>query len=150
MNAIERIAERRILEAIERGEFDRLPGAGKPLDLDEDADVPAELRVAYRILKNSGFVPPEVELRRDIANAEQLLMLGKEPECHGRMDAQQRPRALSADERRSANQRLEFLLTKLAAMRGGSRDARIEAAYYDRLTEKLEDQAQNRREDDRT
>lgn len=121
MNVIERIAEQRIREAMDRGDFDRLPGAGKPLDLDEDADVPPELRVAYRILKNSGFVPPEVELRRDIANAEQLLT-----------------RALSTSERTAANQRLEFLLMKLAAIRGGSRDARIEAAYYDRLAEKVQ------------
>jgi hypothetical protein len=121
MNAIERIAEQRIRESMDRGEFDRLPGAGKPLDLDEDTDVPPELRVAYRILKNSGFVPPEIELRRDIANAEQLLT-----------------RALSTSERTAANQRLEFLLMKLAAMRGGSRDARIEAAYYDRLAQKVQ------------
>jgi len=131
MNAIERIAEQRIREAIERGDFDRLPGRGKPLDLDDDADVPAELRVAYRILKNSGFVPPEVELRRDIANAEQLLV-----------------NALSTEERRSANRRLEFLLMKLAALRGGSRDARLEAAYYDRLARKLEDPADHAQGDE--
>ncbi len=122
MNIIERIADRRIREAIERGEFEHLAGAGKPLALDEDADVPAELRVAYRILKNSGFVPPEVELRRDIASAESLLT-----------------QALGADERRAAHRRLEFLLLKLAALRGGVRDARVEAAYYDRLAQKLGD-----------
>jgi hypothetical protein len=127
MDIVERIAERRIQEAIERGEFDNLPGAGKPLALDEDADVPAELRVAYRILKNSGFVPPEIELRRDIANAEQLLA-----------------QALGPGERREANQRLEFLLMKLAAMRGGARDARIEAAYYDRLAEKMRNEGDDR------
>ena len=120
MSIVERIAEQRIKEAIERGELDHLPGAGKPLELDEDADVPAELRVAYRILKNSGFVPPEIELRRDIASAEQLLT-----------------QAVGADDRRAANQRLEFLLMKLAALRGGARDARVEAAYYDRLADKL-------------
>lgn len=120
MSIVERIAEQRIKEAIERGELDHLSGAGKPLELDEDADVPPELRVAYRILKNSGFVPPEVELRRDIASAEQLLT-----------------QALGADDRRAANQRLEFLLMKLAALRGGARDALVEAAYYDRLADKL-------------
>jgi hypothetical protein len=124
MNAIERLAEQRIREALERGEFDNLRGAGKPLDLDDDVDVdvdvPAELRAAYRILKNSGFVPPEVELRRDIANAEQLV-----------------GQALTPADRKSANKRLEFLLVKLAAARGGLRDSRVEAAYYERLTEKL-------------
>jgi len=56
MLALELIAERRLEEAIERGEFDDLPGAGLPLDLDDmDASLPEELRLAYRILKNAGM-----------------------------------------------------------------------------------------------
>jgi len=56
MLALELIAERRLEEAIERGEFDNLPGAGLPLDLDDmDASLPEELRLAYRILKNAGM-----------------------------------------------------------------------------------------------
>jgi hypothetical protein len=54
------IAERVIQEAIARGELDDLPGAGRPLELDDDALVPEELRLAYRILKNAGYVPEEV------------------------------------------------------------------------------------------
>jgi len=50
-----------------RGEFDNLPGAGKPLRLDDDPLVPAEVRVANRILKNAGLVPVELEQRREIA-----------------------------------------------------------------------------------
>lgn len=125
MNAIERIAEQRIREAQERGEFKNLSGAGRVLDLDDDVGVPPELRVAYRILKNSGFVPPEIELRRDIANAESLLA-----------------QALTPADREKANTRLEFLLMKLAASRGGARDARIEADYYERLAEKVRSRRQ--------
>jgi hypothetical protein len=51
------IAERRIAEAAVQGEFDDLPGAGKPLDLAEDPLVPEEQRMANRILKNAGFAP---------------------------------------------------------------------------------------------
>ena len=120
MNAIERIAEQRIREAQERGEFEQLSGAGRALEFDDDADVPPELRVAYRILKNSGFVPPEIELRRDIATAENLLA-----------------QALTPADRERANSRLEFLLMKLAASRGGARDPRIEADYYERLADKV-------------
>lgn len=54
------LAERKIAEAVSRGELDDLPGAGKPLDLEDDASIPEDLRVAYRILKNAGFAPPEV------------------------------------------------------------------------------------------
>jgi len=58
--------ERQILEAMARGEFDNLPGAGKPLDLDEWERTPAEYRMAYSILKNSKFIPPEVQLLKEI------------------------------------------------------------------------------------
>jgi hypothetical protein len=64
--AFDDLIERRIDEARRRGAFDDLPGSGRPLDLDDDRLVPEELRVAWRILKNAGFVPPEVEALRDI------------------------------------------------------------------------------------
>ncbi len=68
-----RIAEERIREAMERGEFDALELKGKPLELKEDPFVPEELRVAYRMLKNAGFLPKEVELRKEIAELEAYL-----------------------------------------------------------------------------
>jgi hypothetical protein len=64
------LVERRLEEAAARGELSNLPGEGRPLDLDSDALVPAELRVAYRILKNAGFVPPELE---DVAEVQRLI-----------------------------------------------------------------------------
>jgi hypothetical protein len=67
------LAERKIAEAVSRGELDDLPGAGRPLELDDDASVPEDLRVAYRILKNAGFVPPEVHQLNRIAELERLL-----------------------------------------------------------------------------
>ena len=73
MFGFEKIAERRIMEAQMRGEFDNLPGAGKPLSFDDDANVPQDLRLAYKILKNAGCLPPELEIKREIASTEQLL-----------------------------------------------------------------------------
>ncbi len=67
------IAEQRIAEAIARGELENLPGAGRPLDLGDDALVPEELRMVYRILRNAGFVPPEVEVLRDIGELERCI-----------------------------------------------------------------------------
>jgi hypothetical protein len=68
------LVERRIEEARARGDFDDLPGAGRPLDLDDDPLVPEEMRIAHRILKNSGFAPPELqelaEINRLIAHIE--------------------------------------------------------------------------------
>lgn len=57
MLALELLAERKIAEAVSRGEFDDLPGAGRPLELEDDALVPEELRVTHRILKNAGLSP---------------------------------------------------------------------------------------------
>jgi len=74
MDILATIAERKILEAMARGEFDDLPGRGEPLLLDDElAGVPAELRMAYKILKNAGYVPPEVDLQREIISLIDLL-----------------------------------------------------------------------------
>jgi hypothetical protein len=67
------IAEKKIAEAIARGELDDLPGSGKPLELDDDAHIPEDLRVAYRILKNAGYVPPEVENLQEVGELERLV-----------------------------------------------------------------------------
>ncbi len=66
-------AEQKIQEAIQQGAFDDLPGFGKPLKLDDLSHVPAELRLAYRILKNSNFLPPELELRKEMLTLDDLL-----------------------------------------------------------------------------
>ena len=66
------LVEQKLLEAVSRGEFDDLPGAGRPLNLDDDPLIPEDLRLAYRILKNAGFVPPEVETLNEIAALERI------------------------------------------------------------------------------
>jgi len=73
MDAFSKIAERRIIEAIKNGEFDNLLNRGKPIDLDEDCFVPQELRMAYRILKNSGCLPSELELRNEIISLRSMI-----------------------------------------------------------------------------
>ena len=71
---LEFIAEQRIAEAIANGELDDLPGVGRPLELDDDALIPEELRLAHRILKNAGYVPPELETLNEIAQLERIAM----------------------------------------------------------------------------
>ena len=73
MDLIAVLAERKILEAMERGEFDDLPGKGKPLELSDDPMVPDDLRVAYKVLKNAGYLPPEVELHNEIVRLRDLV-----------------------------------------------------------------------------
>jgi len=50
------LTERRIQEAIARGDFKNLPGAGKPLKIDSLYFLPRKLRASYTVLKNSGYL----------------------------------------------------------------------------------------------
>lgn len=68
-----KIAERRIKEALERGEFDDLPGRGEPLNFEDDSRVPEDLRLAYKLLKNADCLPPELALKKEIRQMEDLL-----------------------------------------------------------------------------
>jgi len=120
MNTLDQIAEARIQEAIERGELRDLPGEGKPLSLDDDSAVPEELRVAYRVLKNAGFLPPELQLRKEVCEAEQLL--------------QQLPESA----RSRARARLELLQLRLAASRRQPINLLLEDYYRQRLLERLD------------
>ena len=73
MEFFDKIVEERIQRAQEDGVFDNLPGKGKPLKLEDDSLVPEELRLTYKILKNSNCLPMEMELRKQIFNLRQLL-----------------------------------------------------------------------------
>src|SRR5688572_12462617 len=68
-----RIAENRIREAMEQGAFDNLPGAGRPVSLEEYFSTPEDMRMAYSILKNANCRPIEVELLNEIARLEQAM-----------------------------------------------------------------------------
>jgi hypothetical protein len=70
--ALELLAERKIAEAAERGELDGLPGAGRPLDLEEDPLVPEEMRMANRVLKNAGVERASVVRRHALLEKAQL------------------------------------------------------------------------------
>jgi hypothetical protein len=72
VSAWDAIVEAKILEAQQAGAFDDLPGAGKPLDLTDDRLVPEDVRAAYRILRNAGFVPAELIERREAADLRRL------------------------------------------------------------------------------
>ncbi|UPT54551.1 DUF1992 domain-containing protein [Dickeya zeae] len=75
MFPIDEWAERHILEAQKRGELENLSGSGKPLQLDDNSAVPAELRSAYHLMKNSGFLPPELSARKDALTLADLLLV---------------------------------------------------------------------------
>jgi hypothetical protein len=117
MNPLDAMAEERIRQAQQEGVFENLPGTGAPLDLDDDPLVPEELRAAYRILKNSGFVPAEVEALRELREVEQAITREKSP-----------------DERSKLAGKLGILLTRAGALRGARA---TDDAYYQKIAEKL-------------
>jgi DnaJ-like protein len=67
------LAESKIRTAMERGEFENLRGRGRPLPLDDLSRVPAELRMGFKLLRNSGCLPPELEARKEVARLGALL-----------------------------------------------------------------------------
>ena len=99
MLLIDQIAEQKIIEAILNGELDNLPGQGQPLRLNDDSSVPEELRVAYRVLKKSDFLPPGIEFRKEIAGVNQLLT-----------------EIASEDEQMKLSKRMDYLLMQLSVM----------------------------------
>ncbi|MGE4441669.1 MAG: DUF1992 domain-containing protein [Desulfomicrobium sp.] len=66
MNVLAELAERAIREAQERGEFEGLNGLGRPLPESCDPFMPETLRMAYKVLKNAGYIPKEIEEQREI------------------------------------------------------------------------------------
>ena len=66
MNVLAELAEKAIREAQERGEFDGLSGQGRPLPETGDPYMPETVRMAYKVLKNAGYIPKEIEDQREI------------------------------------------------------------------------------------
>lgn len=108
------IAEKRIKEAISKGELDDLPGQGQPLRLEEDQLIAPEMRMAYRVLKNAGYIPEEVILRKEIARIEELMV--------GLEEGEIRARAIA---------RLNLLSAKLSA-RSDAKESLLFAGTYQR------------------
>ena len=73
MFAFQKIVEKRIKEAQERGDFDDLPGHGEPINIEDDSHIPEDMRLAYKILKNADCIPPELQLRKEIRRMEDML-----------------------------------------------------------------------------
>lgn len=116
---LDSLAEKHIGDAQARGEFDDLPGTGVPLDLGNHALVPEELRAAYRMLKNAGCLPPELESHAEIRDIETLLRAADNEDERGRLLA-----------------RLQFLLLRAPLGRRGGLS--VEADYSEKIAEKLE------------
>jgi DnaJ family protein C protein 28 len=59
------LIEERIQEAMERGEFDNLPGKGRPLCLERNPFA-GDWELAYHVMKNAGYAPEWIERDREV------------------------------------------------------------------------------------
>jgi DNA-binding transcriptional MerR regulator len=75
----ETLAERRIRDAMESGVFENLAGAGKPLNLEQDAFEDPDVRMAHRLLRNHGFTLPWIEELNELRVATEELRRQKAP-----------------------------------------------------------------------
>ncbi len=121
LSIIQQIAERKIQQAMEEGSLPDLSHwKNKPLPQEDLSNVPPDLRMAYRLLKNAGYVPEEVALQKEITRMEQLLET-----CR---DEKEKVRQLK---------KIGCLRTKLECRIGRSIELGEDGPYYERVVDRL-------------
>ena len=116
----EKIVEERIRKAQKKGEFDNLAHAGQPLTLEEDRHIPEELRLAFKILKNADCLPPEIEIKKEIQQTEDLLShMGDTAEKY------------------HALKKLNYLIMKLNTIRNTSAEFDLPQQYEGKMAERI-------------
>lgn len=120
LDALQIIAERRITEAIREGKFNSDKWKGKPLPVEDNSFVPDDLRMAYKVLKNAGFLPPEIETKKEISKLEELI--AKTDDEHTRL--------------KQLN-KLNFLILKLNSMRKSAINLEKQEEYHHKVVEKI-------------
>ena len=100
--------------------MDNLPGKGQPLELEDDSQIPEELRLAYKILKNADCLPPELELKKDIVRLEEML--------RGIEDVEEKYKQMK---------RLNFMIMKLNMMRKVSPQFEENQVYFEKVVDRL-------------
>ena len=120
LEAIRLIAERKISEAIRDGQLEIESWKGKPLPISRNCLVPEDLRMAHKILRNAGYLPPEIETKKEIQQIEDLL-------------------ASCEDEHTRVKQikKLNYLILKLNAMKGDAVNIENQEEYYRQIVERI-------------
>ena len=121
IKALQRIAEQRIAKAIEDGTLKVEGWKNRPLPLDDDSFVPDDMKMAYKILKNSGYVPPEVETRKEIQKLEDLIV--KTEDSHQRVKQMKK---------------LDLLMRKIDSQRSRPSSIEHDDAYYRKIVERID------------
>ncbi len=120
MDPLSFIAEQKIARAMQERDFNSPKWKNKPLPLDDDRFVPDDLKMAYKILKNSGYLPPEIEARKEVKKLEDLI-------------------ACTEDEHERLKQmkKLNVLLMKIDAQRSSPVNIAGQNDYYQKVVERI-------------
>lgn len=120
MDPLSFIAEQKIAQAMQERDFNSPKWKNKPLPLDDDSFVPDDLKMAYKILKNSGYLPPEIEDRKEVKKLEDLI-------------------ACTEDEHERLKQmkKLNVLLMKIDAQRSTPVSINSQQDYYQKVVERI-------------
>ncbi len=120
MHTLAMIAEQKIAQAMKEKDFNSPKWKNKPLPLDDDRFVPEDLKMAYKVLKNSGYLPPEIEERKEIKKVEDLIA-----------------RTEDEHERLKQMKKLSVLLMKVEAKRPSGTNIAHQDDYYRKVVEKI-------------
>lgn len=120
MDSLAFIAEQKIVQAMQERDLNSPKWKNKPLPLEDDRFVPDDLKMAYKILKNSGYLPPEIEDRREVKRIEDLI-------------------AATEDEHERLKQmkKLNVLMMKIDAKRSFSSNISEQQDYYQKVVERI-------------
>lgn len=120
MDLLSFIAEQKIAQAMQERDLNSPKWKNKPLPLDDDRFVPDDLKMAYKILKNSGYLPPEIEERKEVKKLEDLI-------------------ACTEDEHERLKQmkKLNVLLMKIDAHRSSPVNIAEQQDYYQKVVERI-------------
>jgi len=120
ITGFEKIVEERIQHAQREGRFKDLDGRGRPLFLENDQHIPEDLRICHKILKNADCIPPELEIKKEIRQAEDLLT--------------QMP---DTSEKYRVLKKINFLIMKFNAMKNGALSFEVPQHYSEKLVDQL-------------
>jgi hypothetical protein len=127
MDAIAFVAERKIEEALAEGQFDNLPGMGKPLEFDDLSHLPPDMRMAYTILKNSGYLAQSADPGKMAGMRDLLAHSPEEGRTYGRM---QRLKILMTRVRRDE-------LRRFPERAAGEKRETEDSPYLEKLLERM-------------
>lgn len=121
LDPLDILVEKRLEEAEKNGVFRNLPKSGKRLELEDLSGVPPELRMPYKLLKDAGYLPEELELKKSLLTLDDLISACTDPRAK-----------VELRRRRSLNQlRFELLMQR----RGG--DGLARGQYAESLGRRL-------------